>query len=107
MCGIVAVAVGAQVLDLGEEGLIGGAAAWLPFIEFDKAADLVVDVAGHVHEMACARHQRGQTIGIRFGTLRSVGSLPQMNVEMDGAGVIRVGLESALKQFVDFLLAAL
>ena len=56
----------------------------------EVAAEPVVDVARHVHEMAGARHLSAQAVGIGLGTLRPVGRLHRMDVEVDGAGVVGV-----------------
>ena len=51
--------------------------------------DALINVRGHVDHVTGGRHQGEQAIGGRFGFARLI-CLHQMDVEMQGAGVVRV-----------------
>ena len=54
------------------------------------AADALIDMRGHVDHVAGAGHERQQPIRFRLGTFRRVGRFPQVNPEVQGAGMILV-----------------
>ena len=57
------------------------------------AADAVVDVGRHVHEMAGARQHRAEGVGVFFGAAGIVAGLDGMDVEMDCARMVRRTLQ--------------
>ena len=61
------------------------------------AADALVDVRRHVDDVAGAGHERQQAIGLGFGALRRVGRLPQVDPEMERAGMVLVAREHPLE----------
>jgi hypothetical protein len=61
-----------------------------------EPADPVEDVRAHVHDVAGARHQRRQAIGVGLGALRRGRGLGDMDVEVDRADMIGVGREDPL-----------
>ena len=60
------------------------------------AADPIVDVARHVHEMSGAGHRITQAVRIWLRALGSVGGLDRMDVQMDRAGMIWIARQHAL-----------
>ena len=61
------------------------------------AADPIVDVARHVHEVAGAGNRAAQSVGIGLGALGPVGRLDGMDVEVNGARMIRIAGQHALE----------
>ncbi len=62
-----------------------------------EAADPLVDVRWHVDDVSRAWHQRQQAIGFGFRTLRRVGRFPQVNPQMQRAGMVPVLAEDVLQ----------
>ena len=71
------------------------------------AADAVVDVARHMHDVAGPRHQRGELVGIGFGALRAVGGLHQVDVEVDRRSMVGSLASNAFQALLDVGRAAL
>ena len=63
-------------------------ASWFATDASSIAAGPQVDVRRHVHDMAGARHERGELVGVRFGAARIGRRFDGVDVEMDRAGVI-------------------
>ena len=58
-------------------------------------------MAGHVHDVPGARHQRGQSIGVGLGALRAIGGFDQMDVEVDRPWVVGTFRKNAFQPFLD------
>ena len=60
-------------------------------------ADPIVDVARHVHEVACAGEGAAQPVGMGLGAFRPVRRLHGVNVVVNRAGMVRILGEHALQ----------
>ena len=54
------------------------------------AADALIDVRGHVDDVAGARHERQEAIRFSFGALGRVGGFPEMDPQVQRTGMILV-----------------
>ena len=61
------------------------------------AADAIIDVARHVHEMAGTGDCTAQSVGVGLSTLGAVRGLDGMDVEVNCAGMIRIASQHALQ----------
>src|SRR5262245_5305279 len=62
-----------------------------------RAADPIVDVARHVHEVAGTGDRTAQSVGIGFGALGPVRGLDGMDIEVNCTGMIRVAGQHTLQ----------
>ena len=61
------------------------------------AADAIEGVRRHMHQMAGGRRQQGQTLSIGQGAVRIVRPFGQVNIQVNGAGIVRLDLQGVLQ----------
>ena len=98
---IVAERIDALRAGLGEIGFVGLLRRLVGVERIEVAADAVVDVARHVNDVAGARHQRREPVGIGLRPLGPVRRLDEMDVEVDGADMGGAAREHRLEPLQD------
>ena len=88
---VVGEGVVARVLGLGEVGLVGLDRGDVGAQRIEVAADPEPGVGRHVDDVAGARHQRGQAVGVGLGALGRRRGLGQVDVEVDRARMVGIG----------------
>ena len=94
---VVAVAVDVQHLHALERALVHAHRLHVGVARVRVATDAVVGVAGHVHQVPRARCERRELVGIDLRAFRVLRGLGQVDVEVDRADVVGIGVEHALR----------
>ena len=91
----------------GDVGFIDQGGHFVDTSRVGIAADPVIDVTGHMHDMAGLGHQDQQAVSGGLAALRRCGSLHGVDVEMQCAGVIGLSRNDLFKGGDDLCAMAL